>query len=258
MKPYSANPNLTEPRRLRMLLIAAALGFLLLMLVVPLVAVFYEALKGGWDLYLKSLSDPEAWSAVKLTLITALIAVPVNAVLGVAMAWLLTRFDFLGKQLLTTLLDLPFSVSPVVAGLMFVLLFGAHTALGSRLEAQGIQIIFAIPGIVLTALFVTFPFAAREIIPLMQTQGDSEEQAALVLGASGGRCFGALPCPTSNGRCSTASSSPTPVRWASSARSAWYRDTYAAKPTLSRFWSKSSTTNTTSPAHSPSPAYWHF
>lgn len=166
MKPYSANPNLTEPRRLRMLLIAAVLGFLLLMLVVPLVAVFYEALKGGWDLYLKSLSDPEAWSAVKLTLITALIAVPVNAVLGVAMAWLLTRFDFLGKQLLTTLLDLPFSVSPAVAGLMFVLLFGAHTALGSRLEAQGIRIIFAIPGIVLTALFVTFPFAAREIIPL--------------------------------------------------------------------------------------------
>lgn len=143
MKPYSANPNLTEPRRLRMLLIAAVLGFLLLMLVVPLVAVFYEALKGGWDLYLKSLSDPEAWSAVKLTLITALIVVPVNAVLGVAMAWLLIRFDFLGKQLLTTLLDLPFSVSPAVAGLMFVLLFGAHTALGSRLEAQGIQIIFA-------------------------------------------------------------------------------------------------------------------
>ncbi|MCH8719272.1 sulfate ABC transporter permease subunit CysW [Neisseria gonorrhoeae] len=195
MKPYSANPNLTEPRRLRMLLIAAALGFLLLMLVVPLVAVFYEALKGGWDLYLKSLSDPEAWSAVKLTLITALIVVPVNAVLGVAMAWLLTRFDFLGKQLLTTLLDLPFSVSPVVAGLMFVLLFGAHTALGSRLEAQGIRIIFAIPGIVLTALFVTFPFAAREIIPLMQTQGDSEEQAALVLGASGWQMFWRVTLP---------------------------------------------------------------
>ena len=127
MKPYSANPNLTEPRWLRVLLTAVALGFLLLMLVVPLVAVFYEALKGGWDLYLQSITDPEAWAAIKLTLITAAVVVPVNAVLGVAMAWLLTRFDFRGKQLLTTLLDLPFSVSPVVAGLMFVLLFGAHT-----------------------------------------------------------------------------------------------------------------------------------
>ena len=120
MKPYSANPNLTEPRWLRVLLTAVALGFLLLMLVVPLVAVFYEALKGGWDLYLQSVTDPEAWAAIKLTLITAAVVVPINAVLGVAMAWLLTRFDFRGKQLLTTLLDLPFSVSPVVAGLMFV------------------------------------------------------------------------------------------------------------------------------------------
>ncbi|HEZ4306132.1 TPA: sulfate ABC transporter permease subunit CysW, partial [Neisseria meningitidis] len=159
------------------------------------VAVFYEALKGGWDLYLKSLNDPEAWSAIKLTLITALIVVPVNAVLGVAMAWLLTRFDFRGKQLLTTLLDLPFSVSPVVAGLMFVLLFGAHTALGGWLEAQGIQIIFAIPGIILATLFVTFPFVAREIIPLMQAQGDSEEQAALILGASGWQIFWRVTLP---------------------------------------------------------------
>lgn len=258
MKTHSTNPNLSEPRWLRVLLTTTALGFLLLMLVVPLVAIFYEALKGGWDLYLQSLTDPEAWSAIKLTLITALIVVPVNAVLGVAMAWLLTRFDFRGKQLLTTLLDLPFSVSPVVAGLMFVLLFGAHTALGGWLEAQGIQIIFAIPGIILATLFVTFPFVAREIIPLMQAQGDSEEQAALILAQTAGRCFGALPCPTSNGRCSTASFLPTPARWESSAQSAWYRGTSAAKPTPSRFWSKSSTTNTTSPAHSPSPAYWHF
>lgn len=159
MKTHSTNPNLSEPRWLRVLLTATALGFLLLMLVVPLVAVFYEALKGGWDLYLQSLTDPEAWSAIKLTLITALIVVPINAVLGVAMAWLLTRFNFRGKQLLTTLLDLPFSVSPVVAGLMFVLLFGTHTALGGWLEAQGIQIIFAIPGIILATLFVTFPLS---------------------------------------------------------------------------------------------------
>ena len=189
------NPNITEPRPLQWLLIGIALLFLAVMLVIPLTAVFAEALKGGWRLYLASLSDPEALSAVKLTLLTAAIVVPVNAVLGVAMAWLLTRFDFRGKQLLTTLLDLPFSVSPVVAGLMFVLLFGAHTALGGWLEAQGMQIIFAIPGIILATLFVTFPFVAREIIPLMQAQGDSEEQAALILGANGWQMFWRVTLP---------------------------------------------------------------
>lgn len=195
MRTNSSNPNLTEPRWLRIVLTLLALLFLLIMLVVPLVTVFYEALKGGWDLYIQSISDPEAWSAIKLTLITAAIVVPVNAVLGIAMAWLLTRFDFRGKQLLTTLLDLPFSVSPVVAGLMFVLLFGAHTVLGSWLEAQGIQIIFAIPGIILATLFVTFPFVARELIPLMQAQGDSEEQAALILGANGWQMFWRVTLP---------------------------------------------------------------
>ena len=189
------NPNITEPRPLQWLLIGIALLFLAVMLVIPLTAVFAEALKGGWRLYLASLSDPEALSAIKLTLMTAAIVVPVNAVLGVAMAWLLTRFDFRGKQLLTTLLDLPFSVSPVVAGLMFVLLFGAHTALGGWLEAHGIQIIFAVPGIILATLFVTFPFVAREIIPLMQAQGDSEEQAALILGASGWQMFWRVTLP---------------------------------------------------------------
>ena len=189
------NPNITEPRPLQWLLIGIALLFLAVMLVIPLTAVFAEALKGGWRLYLASLSDTEALSAIKLTLITAAIVVPVNAVLGVAMAWLLTRFDFRGKQLLTTLLDLPFSVSPVVAGLMFVLLFGAHTALGGWLEAHGIQIIFAVPGIILATLFVTFPFIAREIIPLMQAQGDSEEQAALILGANGWQMFWRVTLP---------------------------------------------------------------
>ena len=189
------NPNITEPRPLQWLLIGIALLFLAVMLVIPLAAVFAEALKGGWQLYLASLSDPEALSAIKLTLMTAAIVVPVNAVLGVAMAWLLTRFDFRGKQLLTTLLDLPFSVSPVVAGLMFVLLFGAHTALGGWLEAHGIQIIFAVPGIILATLFVTFPFVAREIIPLMQAQGDSEEQAALILGANGWQMFWRVTLP---------------------------------------------------------------
>ena len=189
------NPNITEPRPLQWLLIGIALLFLAVMLVIPLAAVFAEALKGGWRLYLASLSDPEALSAIKLTLLTAAIVVPVNAVLGVAMAWLLTRFDFRGKQLLTTLLDLQFSVSPVVAGLMFVLLFGAHTALGGWLEAHGIQIIFAVPGIILATLFVTFPFVAREIIPLMQAQGDSEEQAALILGANGWQMFWRVTLP---------------------------------------------------------------
>ena len=192
MKP---NPNITEPRLLQWLLTAAALLFLAVMLVVPLAAVFAEALKGGWRLYFAALADPEALDAVKLTLLTAAVVVPVNAVLGIAAAWLLTRFDFRGKQLLTTLLDLPFSVSPVVAGLMFVLLFGAHTAFGGWLEAHGIQSIFAIPDIILATLFVTFPFVARELIPLMQAQGDSEEQAALILGASGWQMFWRVTLP---------------------------------------------------------------
>ncbi len=189
------NPNITEPRWLQRLLIGTALAFLLLMLVIPLAAVFYEALREGWQTYLESLTNPEARAAIHLTLIAAAIVVPVNAVLGIAMAWLLTRFDFRGKQLFTTLLDLPFSVSPVVAGLMFVMLFGAHTALGSWLEARGVQIIFAIPGIILATLFVTFPFVARELIPLMQAQGESEEQAALILGANGWQMFWRITLP---------------------------------------------------------------
>ena len=189
------NPNITEPRWLQWLLIGTALAFLLLMLVVPLTAVFYEALREGWQTYLESLTNPEARAAIRLTLIAAAIVVPVNAVLGIAMAWLLTRFDFRGKQLFTTLLDLPFSVSPVVAGLMFVMLFGAHTALGGWLEARRVQTIFAIPGIILATLFVTFPFVARELIPLMQAQGESEEQAALILGAKGWQMFWRITLP---------------------------------------------------------------
>ena len=189
------NLNITEPRWLQWLLIGTALAFLLLMLVIPLAAVFYEALREGWQTYLESLTNPEARAAIRLTLIAAAIVVPVNAVLGIAIAWLLTRFDFRGKQLFTTLLDLPFSVSPVVAGLMFVMLFGAHTALGGWLEARGVQIIFAIPGIILATLFVTFPFVARELIPLMQAQGESEEQAALILGANGWQMFWRITLP---------------------------------------------------------------
>ena len=190
------SPNhLTEPRWLRYILIFTALIFLSLMLFLPLASVFYYALEKGWQLYLNALTDPEALHALKLTLIIAAIVVPVNAVLGIAMAWLLTRFDFRGKQLLTTLLDLPFSVSPVVAGLMFVLLFGANSTIGSWFESHGIQIVFALPSMILATLFVTFPFVARELIPLMQAQGDSEEQAALILGANAWQMFWRVTLP---------------------------------------------------------------
>ncbi|MCG7656476.1 sulfate ABC transporter permease subunit CysW [Wielerella bovis] len=187
--------HLTEPRWLRYTLIGTTLLFLAAMLVVPLISVFYYALERGWQLYIDALTEPEALHALKLTLIIAAIVVPLNAILGIALAWLLTRFDFRGKQFLTTLLDLPFSVSPVVAGLMFVLLFGANSAMGGWFESHGIQIVFALPSMILATLFVTFPFVARELIPLMQAQGDSEEQAALILGANAWQMFWRVTLP---------------------------------------------------------------
>ena len=187
--------GLTEPRWIRITLIAIAWVFLAALLLIPLFAIFFESLRQGWQLYIASLTHPDALSAIKLTLITAAEVVPINAVLGICIAWLLTRFDFRGKQLLTTLLDLPFSVSPVVAGLMFVLLFGSNSLFGGWLESMGFQVIFAVPGIILATLFVTFPFVARELIPLMQSQGDSEEQAALILGASGWQMFWRITLP---------------------------------------------------------------
>lgn len=194
MKRNYQNP-IDEPRLLKFLLIAVAVAFLALMLVVPLVSVFVEAFRQGWALYIASLTEPDAVSAIKLTLLTAAIVLPINVIFGVAIAWLLTRFDFRGKQWLTTLLDLPFSVSPVVAGLMFILLFGSYSFFGGWLESIGIQVIFAVPGIVIATLFVTFPFIARELIPLMQSQGSSEEQAALVLGASPWQMFWRVTLP---------------------------------------------------------------
>lgn len=185
----------TESPLVRRLLTAFALAFLALFLLVPLIAVFWEALSRGWDLYAASLVEYEAWQAIKLTLLAAAIAVPLNLVFGVAAAWAIARFEFRGKSFLTTLIDLPFSVSPVVAGLMYVLLFGAHGWLGPWLAAHDIQILFAVPGIVLATLFVTFPFVARELIPLMQAQGQEEEQAALVLGASGWQTFCKVTLP---------------------------------------------------------------
>lgn len=192
---YQDNAATRDAPWVRALFIGVASIFMVVMLVIPLMAVFYEAFKGGWDLYLAALVEPEAVAAIKLTLLTASIVLPINIIMGLAIAWLVTRYQFKGKQLVTTLLDLPFSVSPVVAGLMFVLLFGLNSTVGGWLESMGIQVIFAVPGIVLATLFVTFPFIARELIPLMQSQGDSEEQAALTLGASGWQVFWHVTLP---------------------------------------------------------------
>ena len=192
---YQSNPATKDTPWVRRTFIIIAVLFMVIMLVVPLLAVFYEAFKGGWELYIASLVDTEALQAIRLTLITAAIVLPINMVMGIAIAWLVTRYHFKGKQLVTTLLDLPFSVSPVVAGLMFVLLFGLNSTIGGWLESMGFQVIYAVPGIILATLFVTFPFVARELIPLMQTQGDSEEQAALTLGATGWQTFWHVTLP---------------------------------------------------------------
>jgi len=185
----------TESRPVRVLLIALALGFMALFLVMPLAAVFTEALRKGWDAYWEALKEPDAWSAIRLTLITAAVAVPLNLVFGVAAAWAVAKFDFKGKSFLITLIDLPFSVSPVVAGLIYVLVFGAQGWLGPWLAEHDIRIVFAVPGIILATIFVTFPFIARELIPLMQAQGNDEEQAAQVLGASGWQTFWYVTLP---------------------------------------------------------------
>ncbi|KQZ98773.1 sulfate ABC transporter permease subunit CysW [Achromobacter sp. Root565] len=187
--------HLTEPRWVRGILLFIALGFLALFLLVPLAAVFAEAFRKGWALYLDAIVEPDALAAIRLTLLVAAIALPVNLVFGVAAAWAITKFQFRGKQFLITLIDLPFSVSPVVAGLVFVLLFGSQGWFGEWLQAHDIKIVYAVPGIILATLFVTFPFVARELIPLMQAQGSEEEQAALTLGASGWQIFWRVTLP---------------------------------------------------------------
>jgi sulfate transport system permease protein len=199
----------SESPRVRRLLIGVALVFLSLFLFIPLVAVFTQAFAKGISFYLKTISDPMALSAIKLTFIAAVIAVPLNCVFGVCAAWAIAKFDFRGKNILLTLIDLPFSVSPVIAGLIYVLVFGAQGWLGLYLNADppalpwlanwlndhNIKIIFAVPGIVLATIFVTFPFVARELIPLMQAQGRNEEEAARVLGASGWQMFWRVTLP---------------------------------------------------------------
>lgn len=179
----------TEPRFVQWILIAIVLGFLTLFLVLPLISIFVEAFAKGVNVYFASIRHPDTLSAIKLTFIVVLITVPLNAIFGLAAAWAITKFDFRGKNILITMIDLPFAVSPVIAGLIFVLLYGSRGLLGPWLLENDVKIIFAVPGIVLATLFVTLPFVARELIPLMQAQGSAEEEASFTLGASGWKTF---------------------------------------------------------------------
>ena len=193
--PRRVSDAATEPAWLRRLLITIALAFLTVFLFVPLVAVFVEALKKGLDVYLAAIGEPDAVSAIKLTLLAAAISVPLNLVFGIAAAWSIAKFDFRFKNLLLTFIDLPFSVSPVIAGLIFVLVFGLQGWFGEWLRAHDLKIIFALPGIVIATIFITFPFIARELIPLMQAQGTEQEEAARVLGAGGWQILRRITLP---------------------------------------------------------------
>jgi len=185
----------TESAPVRLLLIGAAVAFLSLFLLLPLAAVFVEAFRKGWEVFLASLHEQAALDAIKLTLLAAGISVPLNTLIGVAAAWLVTKFKFRGRSLLVSLIDLPFAVSPVIAGLVWVLLFGAKGWFGPWLAEHDIKIIFALPGIVIATVFVTFPFVARELIPLMETQGSDQEEAAVTLGANGWHIFFRVTLP---------------------------------------------------------------
>jgi len=191
----SDRKRISEPALVRWTLTAVALGFLALFLVVPLAAVFSQAFEKGWETYLAALKEPDTLEAVKLTLITAGVAVPLNLFFGVIASWAIAKFSFPGKNLLITLIDLPFSVSPVISGLIYVLIFGRQGWLGPWLDAHNIKIVFAVPGIILATIFVTFPFIARELIPLMESQGRDEEEAAMVLGATGLQTFFRVTLP---------------------------------------------------------------
>ena len=191
----NSKTSLDESKLVKYLLIGTAVAFLMIMLVVPLITIFTEAFRKGIEAYFTSFSNEYVIQAIKLTLITAAIAVPLNLIFGVCASWAIAKYSFFGKSFLITLIDLPFAVSPVISGLVYVLLFGAQGWFGSWLIENDIQIIFAVPGIVLATIFVTFPFVARELIPLMQEQGNDEEQAALLLGASGFQTFWKVTLP---------------------------------------------------------------
>ena len=193
--PIQTNSSTSEPKWLRFVLISIALIFLGIFLLLPLITIFIQAFDQGVKVYLAAITEPDALAAIKLTLLVAVIAVPLNAIFGVAAAWAVSKFQFKGKNLLITLIDLPFAVSPVIAGLVFVLLFSTHGLFGEWLFAHNIKIIFAVPGIVLATVFVTLPFVARELIPLMQAQGTAEEEASLTLGAGGWKTFWYVTLP---------------------------------------------------------------
>ena len=193
--PRQVSDATTEPAWVRRTLIGIALVFLTLFLFVPLVAVFVEALKKGFDVYWAAITEPDALSAIRLTLVAAGIAVPLNLVFGIAAAWAIAKFDFRGKNVLLTLIDLPFSVSPVIAGLIYVLVFGLQGWAGEWLRDHDLKVIFALPGIVMATVFITFPFVARELIPLMQAQGTEQEEAARVLGSGGWQIFRRITLP---------------------------------------------------------------
>ena len=192
---FEASPAASDTPLVKWVIIGISLTFFAAFLLLPLLAVFVEAFKKGWEAYLRAIVEPDTLSAVRLTLLAAGIAVPLNVVFGIAAAWAVAKHDFRGKQFLITLIDLPFSVSPVIAGLIYVLVFGAQGWFGGWLIDHDIRIVFAVPGIVLATIFVTVPFVARELIPLMQAQGRDEEEAALVLGATGWRTFTSVTLP---------------------------------------------------------------
>jgi sulfate transport system permease protein len=192
---FERNAATREAAWIKWTVLGLSLVFFATFILMPLLAVFFEALRLGWEPYLQAIIEPDALAALRLTVTVALVAVPLNVVFGVAAAWLIAKFDFRGKQLLVTLIDLPFSVSPVIVGLMYVLIFGANGWLGEWLQANDLRVIYALPGIVLASIFVTFPFVARELIPLMQAQGREEEEAAVVLGANGWQVFWHVTLP---------------------------------------------------------------
>lgn len=195
MSSVTRRSPISEARWVQLLLMCTGLGFMAILVLLPMVSVFVEAFRQGWKAYLSALADPQALLAVRLTLLVAAIAVPLNVVFGLAASWCIAKFDFVGKRLLITFIDLPFSVSPVISGIIYILLFGAHGLLGPWLQAHDMHIVFAVPGLVIATVFVTFPFVARELIPLMEEQGTEEEEAAIMLGAGGWRTFFSVTLP---------------------------------------------------------------
>lgn len=194
-RPITLRDPASENRLTQIVLILISLIFLAAFLFLPLVSVFFEAFRKGSDYFWESITEPDAISAIKLTLLVAAISVPLNVIFGIAAAWSIAKYEFKGKAFLITLIDLPFSVSPVISGLVYVILFGSQSVLGPWLKSYGIEILFAVPGIVLATVFVTFPFVARELIPLMQEQGTGDEEAAISLGASGWQTFWYVTLP---------------------------------------------------------------